>query len=136
MVFFQISFQIVHIEGMGVVAGVKNRCTTVDGDKIFESFSEYPIIQNQNPVARFGQGGTGSFQTEDTFPTEDQGFVFGMQQTAVEFTGVMVIFYEATVQIWILKLSAPCQQNIFADLRRTGSHHFVHKPILSASFCN
>ena len=136
MVFFQISFQIIHIEGMGVIAGVKNRCATVDGDKIFESFSEYSIIQNQNPVARFSQGGTGSFQTEDTFPAKNQGFVFGMQQTAVEFTGVMVIFHKVTVQIRILKLSAPCQQNIFADLRRTGSHHFVHKPILSASFCN
>ena len=30
---------------MGVIAGVKNRCATVDGDKIFESFSEYSIIQ-------------------------------------------------------------------------------------------
>ena len=136
MVFFQICFQVVHIERMGVISGIKNRCAAIDGDKILESFSEYSIIQNQNPVVRFSQGGTGSFQTEDTFSAKNQRFVFGMQQTAVEFTGVMVIFHKVTVQIRILKLSAPCQQNIFADLRRTWSHHFVHKPILSASFCN
>ena len=78
MIFFQISFQIVPIERMRIISGVKNRCAAVDGDKILKSFSEYAVIQNQNPVARFGQGSTGSLQTEDAFSTEDQGFVFGV----------------------------------------------------------
>ena len=70
MIFFQIIFQIIHVKWSGVVSGVKNRCAAVDGDKILKSFSEYAVIQNQNPVARFGQGSTGGLQTEDAFSTE------------------------------------------------------------------
>ena len=136
MIFFQIIFQIIHVKWSGVVSGVENRSTTIHGDEILKTFTEDTVIQNQNPVTWLCERGTGCFQTKNTFSAKDQGFVFCVQQAAVEDTGIVIIFNKVTVQIRVLKLSASCLQNIFTDLRRTGSHHFVHKPILSASFCN
>ncbi len=50
----------------------------VDGQYAGRPVFDRLNLQNQNPVARFGQGSTGSLKTEDAFSTEDQGFVFGV----------------------------------------------------------
>ena len=77
MIFFQICFQRVRIQGTTVIRGIEYRVSAIYFYKISKSLAEYSVIQDKNPVARLCQGSAGSFQPEDSFSAQDQAAVPG-----------------------------------------------------------
>ena len=125
--FFEESFEFLHIESFTVISGIEFRTSSVHGNKISKSPAVYTVIQYEDTVARFRHGSTGGFKSEDSLSAEDKSFVVGVEKAADLFAGFFVKFYEALIEIRVCTFSAAGEAHVFGNLRRTRCHNFIHK---------
>ena len=127
VMFFEESFEFLHIESFTVISGIEFRTSSVHGNKISKSPAVYTVIQYEDTVARFRHGSTGGFQSEDSLSAEDKSFIVGVEKAADLFTGFFVKFYKVLIEIRVCTFSAAGEAHVFGNLRRTRCHNFIHK---------